>query len=1041
MDKVVNCPDTRKCPNFLVQLDARTGMKTRNYICVPILIDKAVRGGIIVTNRVATAEENLKARDPRQSPRGEIPQFGPSDEVLLAFIATNAGLAIKHKISAYKKMSSISTISTSKPIDRLPPSDVEKALQVLADRACLELDAHIISVFAYNDATKRLESTVSNDSKDLSMPIDRGVAGTAFRMGRVINVRETASDERFNRDDDANLECKMQSLLCAPIVDSSGRPVGVIQAINKKGLAHFTRHDETLICEFCSQAFSLLQDVDFLSDGADNYNASLVAKFLAALVSTSDVSSMVKEVKRLVMDAVVCDYVELMSFITDSSGGHLICHSNNELENSVSDRIPLSAIPTEILDALRLGVVTEMSVSTEGSRKKTLASFLPDVKARHALVHPLHGDPRTSGASAQNYTDCEGRTWQCSSVLVVIRNSHSLLPFLAATRELLELFVAVLGTSLDHVANRQLQDAAIASLESNFLLANGTLGTLQDYIVLLDGGGQVIAWNRDLCTLLGPDEDEGVPMDVEDSSSSSGCWMKVRASGGISGSKDEDSSHLGQHFSKWFKMNNSPELITDIAKATASNRSKEPVNIEKSAKLTSPQHPRGVWIDYQLLSLNTEGPPTDDEAGSVVLVVRIKDDAGPPLVRSYSNKRICTYDTLVRSLSETAEARMIIESASAMLGSVGLKFDVTPGILKELNSASKELHDLAHNLDNSSYKSLRTEKMTRGLVNTNVSLPDNLFSWDFNVLDISDKTVLVSVLGRIFESIQLLDGLGIEPLMLANYLRDIADKYHDNPFHNLHHATCVTQFAYMLIHATDAAKYLSPQQFFGVVISAVVHDVDHPGNTNMFEVNSQSYLSLLYNDQSVLENHHCSTAFQLMRKPSSNIFNGLTKATASEMRKTIVTCIMSTDMSVHFQLVDETKKMVAGGDYTFTEVQDQMFLCRLLVHSADLSNPVRPFHITQAWARRISAEFNLQVAMEQELDMPVLNFMMTPDDKALCKNETGFASFVVAPMWRSLSVLFPGLTPLVQQLDSNLLSWKSMLERIMKEEDAERSIA
>ena len=244
----------------------------------------------------------------------------------------------------------------------------------------------------------------------------------------------------------------------------------------------------------------------------------------------------------------------------------------------------------------------------------------------------------------------------------------------------------------------------------------------------------------------------------------------------------------------------------------------------------------------------------------------------------------------------------------------------------------------------------------------------------------------------------------------------------------------------MLINATNAVKYLSPQQLFGVVLSAVVHDVDHPGNTNMFEINSQSYLSLLYNDQSVLESHHCSTAFQLMRKPSSNILSGLTKTMATELRRTIVSCVMATDMSVHFQLVDETKKIVAGGDYSFSEVQDQLFLCKLLVHSADLSNPVRPFHITQAWARRISAEFNLQVTMEQELNMPVLNFMMTPDDKALCKNETGFASFVVAPMWRSLSGLFPGLTPLVQQLDSNLSNWKSMLEKIMKDEEIERSV-
>jgi len=43
-----------------------------------------------------------------------------------------------------------------------------------------------------------------------------------------------------------------------------------------------------------------------------------------------------------------------------------------------------------------------------------------------------------------------------------------------------------------------------------------------------------------------------------------------------------------------------------------------------------------------------------------------------------------------------------------------------------------------------------------------------------------------------------------------------------------------------------------------------------------------------------------------------------------ELRKTIVSCIMATDMSLHFDLVDETKKCVAKGDYTFEDVNDQV---------------------------------------------------------------------------------------------------------------------
>merc|ERR1712000_319859 len=60
-----------------------------------------------------------------------------------------------------------------------------------------------------------------------------------------------------------------------------------------------------------------------------------------------------------------------------------------------------------------------------------------------------------------------------------------------------------------------------------------------------------------------------------------------------------------------------------------------------------------------------------------------------------------------------------------------------------------------------------------------------------------------------------------------------------------------------------------------MLLSAVAHDVDHPGNTNLFEINSGSELALRYNDTGVLENHHCATAFRLMQLPGLDIFGQL----------------------------------------------------------------------------------------------------------------------------------------------------------------------
>lgn len=67
--------------------------------------------------------------------------------------------------------------------------------------------------------------------------------------------------------------------------------------------------------------------------------------------------------------------------------------------------------------------------------------------------------------------------------------------------------------------------------------------------------------------------------------------------------------------------------------------------------------------------------------------------------------------------------------------------------------------------------------------------------------------------------------------------------------------------------------------------------------------------------------------------------------------------------------------------------------------------------------------------------MPVLGFMVTPDEQAFCKNESGFATFVVAPMWRALNTCFPTLHFLVEQIDNNLISWKELLLKTQQEQN------
>ena len=67
----------------------------------------------------------------------------------------------------------------------------------------------------------------------------------------------------------------------------------------------------------------------------------------------------------------------------------------------------------------------------------------------------------------------------------------------------------------------------------------------------------------------------------------------------------------------------------------------------------------------------------------------------------------------------------------------------------------------------------------------------------------------------------------------------------------------------------------SKYDFAAMVLSAAIHDYDHPGTTNLYLVNTKHFLSLRYNDRSVLENYHVASAFELMLKKDQNIFANL----------------------------------------------------------------------------------------------------------------------------------------------------------------------
>lgn len=84
------------------------------------------------------------------------------------------------------------------------------------------------------------------------------------------------------------------------------------------------------------------------------------------------------------------------------------------------------------------------------------------------------------------------------------------------------------------------------------------------------------------------------------------------------------------------------------------------------------------------------------------------------------------------------------------------------------------------------------------------------------------------------------------------------------------------------------------------LVSAAIHDFEHPGVNNAFLVNMNDQIAIRHNDVSVLESHHLAASFKLMTHESNNWAINFSSADFKRVRQVIIQCVLTTDMTKHF---------------------------------------------------------------------------------------------------------------------------------------------
>ena len=102
---------------------------------------------------------------------------------------------------------------------------------------------------------------------------------------------------------------------------------------------------------------------------------------------------------------------------------------------------------------------------------------------------------------------------------------------------------------------------------------------------------------------------------------------------------------------------------------------------------------------------------------------------------------------------------------------------------------------------------------------------------------------MVEQVGWIVHSIGVMDQYRVELSKIHNFARTILAGYKDeNPYHNGRHGMEVMQMSAHVYHKIEAFRYLSRLNVFSAIVSALAHDVGHPGVNNMFLVKTKDKL-------------------------------------------------------------------------------------------------------------------------------------------------------------------------------------------------------
>lgn len=212
----------------------------KNIIATPLVVKNEITGILCVMNK----------KD----------GFNGEDINLMVSLASPVAMIIENFKLRLKSITDLTEIAILiKAIDIVNSQEnLENVLNKLMILARELIDAVGTSILLYSEEKDALYFAAvtgekKDELKDVLVPRGKGIAGYVFETGESILIEDVRSDERWSSIADEKSGFVTQTLIAVPLKINE-RVIGVVEGINKKGGARFTKKDLRMLMTFSNSA-------------------------------------------------------------------------------------------------------------------------------------------------------------------------------------------------------------------------------------------------------------------------------------------------------------------------------------------------------------------------------------------------------------------------------------------------------------------------------------------------------------------------------------------------------------------------------------------------------------------------------------------------------------------------------------------------------------------------------------------------------------------------------------------------------------------